>query len=294
MCATVASFILSGAFTNVAHACSTCGCGDPTLTALGVEKPYRNRIRASLAVQYRTDAVGVERIDRIRLAETRLDAQLAWAPHERVFLLLSVPTVWRSVEYVNLAKQSMFGLGNIELRAKFFVWQDRTFAPQHLLAFTAGIRFPTPDAQRGSDGKPLPPELQVGTQSFDPLAAISYAFFHAPWSLYASVQATYPTQTVDDYRVNPSMRTTVAVQYQVLSWLAPRVGIDSRIDGKAEEQDREARDSGGFIGYASVELLLSPIPDLLVFLSARYPVLNQLSGTHDEGGIYGGGVAHDF
>jgi len=31
-----------------ARACAVCNCGDPTLTAVGVEQPYRNRVRAGL------------------------------------------------------------------------------------------------------------------------------------------------------------------------------------------------------------------------------------------------------
>ena len=41
-----------------AWACSTCGCGDLTLTVMGSEKPYAGRLRAALELRHRTDAVG--------------------------------------------------------------------------------------------------------------------------------------------------------------------------------------------------------------------------------------------
>ena len=34
-----------GLVPRAARACATCNCGDPTLTATGVEKPYKNRVR---------------------------------------------------------------------------------------------------------------------------------------------------------------------------------------------------------------------------------------------------------
>src|SRR5437764_1267388 len=44
--------LLFGVLTSIqplpAWACASCGCGDPTLTAMGQEKPFKNRLRLAL------------------------------------------------------------------------------------------------------------------------------------------------------------------------------------------------------------------------------------------------------
>lgn len=279
-----------------ALACATCGCGDPTLTAMGTEKPFQNRLRASIDGRYRTDAIGREGVDRIRLREVRTDAQVAWAPHERVFLLATVPVLHRRIGYVNGGETSTFALGDVELRAKAFVYTDASFSPRHLYALTAGLKLPTGIRQRNeADGTYLPPEAQPGTGSWDPILGMSYAFFARPFAFYASVQGSAPLRgTGGDVRASPSARTTTALQYQATPWLAPRLGIDTRLDGRAYERGEPERDSSGFIGLLSSELLLSPGADLLVVLSVRVPVVQALAGHHDEGPILGAAVAYDL
>ena len=41
-----------------AAACASCGCGDPTLTATGVERPYRNRVRVAWEERYGSLTMG--------------------------------------------------------------------------------------------------------------------------------------------------------------------------------------------------------------------------------------------
>ncbi len=277
-----------------AYACATCGCGDPTLTALGVEKPYQNRVRASIEGRYRTDRIGAPNVDEINLHEQRIDVQGAWAPHERVFLLLTVPIMRREVSYVNLARKLTLGLGDVELRAKVFLYQDTSEMPRHLISAIGGVKFPTAPLQRDDTGKLLPIELQPGTGSVDPILGLSYAYFPRPWSAYASVQAFFPTKGTEGFRASAALRSTVAVQYQVTTWFAPRLAIDTRLDGKALEDGASSRDSSGFIGFLSPEVLVSPMTDLMLYASVRIPILQALNGYHREGAIYTVGAAVDF
>jgi hypothetical protein len=290
-CLLAAVLLLSG---RSAFACAVCGCGDPTITALGTEKPFRNRVRTSLELRHRSDTIGKAGEDALSLSEQRLDAQVAWAPHERVFLLVTVPALRREVSYVNLRREQSFGLGDVELRAKVFVWQDREKLPQHLLGASAGVKFPTAIDQRSGRGELLPIELQAGTGSFDPILGLSYAWFRFPVMIYASVNGTYPTKGRYAFRASPSLRFTAAAQYNVTSWFAPRIGIDARLDGKGEENGTLARDSGGFLGALSFEALFTPTQDLLVFVAVRVPVIQALLGFHQEGSYLSAGIAYDF
>ncbi len=293
-CVALSSSLFATTTAPPAAACAACGCGDPTLTTLGAEQPYAGRLRASLMAQLRSDDVGTPREDQLKLRELRFDASLAWAPHERLFLVATIPTLLRSVEYVNLAKETSFGLGDAELRAKGFIYRDRPFSPNHLVSLTAGIKLPTAPRQNDQNGEPLPLELQPGTGSFDPLAGASYAFFAYPWSAYASAQLAWPTGDGNGNRGSRSLRSTLAGQRQLTDVIALRVGADTRYDGKTIEEGSESPDSGGFIGFVLAEALVTPAPDVLLLASARLPVVNALDGDHEEGPFWSLGVAYDF
>ncbi len=277
---------------HAANACAVCGCGDPTLTALGVEKPYRNRVRLSLEFRHRTDAIGAPLVNQVRLFESRADVQVAWAPHERLFLLLTVPLLYRKTEAVNLAEDSTFGFGDLELRAKFFAFEDR--ARRHLLSFIAGVKMPTAPGIVDDRGQLLRNELQAGSGSVDPLFGIGYAYMPRPFSFYASLTGSLTTDGRSNARGSRSLRATTTLQRQWTPMVATRIGIDARVDTVAVEGGRVEPDSGGFIAFFSPEFLLSPSEDWLVWLSARIPTVNALTGFHHEGPVVSIGFARDF
>ncbi|MBC7792326.1 MAG: transporter, partial [Clostridia bacterium] len=232
-----AVLILLAGFLHIrtAHACSTCGCGDMTLTVMGSEKPYAGRLRAAVEVRHRTEAVGRENFNRQSLDEERIDAQLIWAPKSSLILMLDVPGLRRNVKYVNLAQRGTTALGEAEVRAKWFVYQDDPFTPSHLLAMTGGLKLPTARIERDSTGELLPIELQAGTGSVDPTLGIAYSYFADPWSFYASASGTWTTNGVEGYRGSRSLRTTTAIQHQITYTMAGRLGFDTRTDSTARE-----------------------------------------------------------
>lgn len=286
--------MLLGGTPKAASACAVCNAGDPTLTSMGAEQPYQGRLRPSFSLQYRTDEIGQPRIDQLKLSEQRLDINLAWAPQARLFVTGTMPVLRREVRYVNLAKRTMVGPGDAELRVKYFLWKDQDFGAKHLVAALLGVKLPTGQVEQGADGRTLPAELQPGTGSIDPLAGLSYAHFAWPWSVYASVQLFATTKGTEGMRASRSVRATAVAQWQATATVALRLGLDGRVDGKAIEDGRAERDSGGFIGFVSPEVLLSPALDWAILLSLHQPVVQALSGFHREGSIWSVGVAKDL
>ena len=71
--------------TPPARACVTCGCGDPTLTATGVEKPYKNRVRIGLEERFGSFSQGEPGAGE-HTWFLRSSLAGSWAPHERVTL----------------------------------------------------------------------------------------------------------------------------------------------------------------------------------------------------------------
>ncbi|HXU82704.1 MAG TPA: transporter [Polyangia bacterium] len=277
-----------------ARACASCACGDPTLAALGTERPLRNRLRAAVAFSHRALSVGDVGLDELRISEQRVDAHLAWAPHERLFLLASLPGLRREVTYRDGYHRATWGNGDAELRAKLFVFQDRAFAPRHLVAALAGLKLPTAVIDRRPGGAPDSSELQFSTGSVDPILGASYGFFAYPWSAYASGQLLWTREGTGGARASRSVSGTAAVQRHLLTAVAIRLAIDSRLDSQAREGGFPERHSGGFIAFASPEILVSPATDLVVSAWARLAFVNALAGRQQEPFVLGAGVGYDF
>lgn len=278
-----------------AHACATCTCGDPTLTTMGLQQPFAGRVRLSVELRYRQDAVGQVGLDRTELSERRASVAVAVAPWDWAMFSLVLPVMHRSVTDVSGADDTVFGLGDVELKARAIVFRDRSFAPQHLLGVLAGLRLPTAPLLQNSAGNYLDPELQAGTGSFDPSLGLSYAFFADPWSIYVSEQVVLPTGGRGDWRMGASLLGSHAVQYQFDPMWGVRLGANIRLDDRAKRYspNRVEPDTGGFVAYAAPALIVSPLTDLVLNLEVNVPVINALVGHHDEGFAVSLGVAFD-
>src|SRR5450755_1850918 len=73
-----------------ASACAVCGCGDATLTAVGVEKPYRNRLRVTLETRVGGETMG-SGDSYSSLLMTRTTLGVSYTPTPRLTLAAFLP-----------------------------------------------------------------------------------------------------------------------------------------------------------------------------------------------------------
>jgi hypothetical protein len=251
-------------------------------------------VRAGIDLVAQEESTGASGFDALIIDEQRTTLDLAWAPHERLSLLIGLPLIRRTMEYVNLATKRVVGVGDLELRARLTLWMDRAFSPRHLVSAIAGASLPITPAAQDAAGAPLAPELQAGTGTFAPTGGLAYAHFHYPWSEYASAVALLPINARAGARPSRSLRFTAASQRHIADWLAVQVALDARLDGAAREEGRADPNTGGAVVFASPELLLSPVADILVFGGVRVPIVQRLAGVHSAGPIWMAGVVCDF
>ena len=117
--------------TRRAAACASRGCGDPTLTAVGVEKPHKNRVRVAVEERYGSLSVG-EGVTHEHTEFLRSSLSVSWMPVKRLTIGVMVPWVTAWIKQASYARQLESGLGDIELAARMLVYQERGFAPHHL------------------------------------------------------------------------------------------------------------------------------------------------------------------
>ena len=277
-----------------ASACSTCQAGDPTLTIMGHGKPFEGRLRASLEFRYRTEDIGVPGVSSEELSEYRTSLGIAWTPHERMTLGLSVPMVGKQLALANQSEERSFFLGDIEVNARVFVWRDRHAMPRHLLGVVAGLRVPSAPELEDSAGVPLSFDAQAGNGAWVPSAGLWYGYFRHPFSLYLSSVGYFTAGGFGAFEAGDAWVNTLMAQWAPELPVALQLGFDTRAATRDVDAGVVDPDSGGFIGFLTPGIVFSPTEDLLLSVRVMIPVIDQLDGNHDEGVSVLAGVTYDL
>ncbi|WNG47241.1 transporter [Archangium minus] len=276
------------------RACATCACGDPTLTSMGTEQPFAGRLRFATQMRAWGMTTGQQAVDAVSLRELRMDLSVAYAPLSWLFLSATLPLQTRAVRDVSLARETAWGVGDMEISAKAFVFRDREFSPDHLFGVLVGARLPTSTTVRDANGRQLSLDAQLGTGSLDPLLGLSYSTFRADWSFFASATGYLPTRGREGFRAGPSLRTTLAAQYQPDPRWALHLALDGLLDGASDTHGVRDPVGSGVIAYLSPDVLFSPATDVVMSLGVRVPVLNFLHGNVRQLPILQAAVAYDL
>jgi hypothetical protein len=277
-----------------AAACAVCGAGDPTLTVMGTEKPFVGRLRLAADVKIGSLQVGTPGVDEVDLTEERFELAVAYAPRPTLFLSLALPVLHRDAFFRDGARVAFTGLGDVELRVKQFVWSGARGPYRHQAAIQGGLKLPTARVEGDAAGAALAAALQPGTGAITPFLGVFYGLSQGPWSLYASASLYLPFAVRAGPHATESFRTSASAQRQVGRRFAARLGIDTRLDGTAAADDKPDPNSGGFVGYLSPQLVVSPATDLILLVGAHFPLVQALQGFHREGAILSLGATYDF
>ncbi len=262
-----------------AWACAICNCGDPTITMIGQERPYRNRVRLALdnRVQAFSQGAGVLRRDLTVFQET---LQGSWAPHDRLLLGILLPWLVRA----DRAADTVIGLSDLEVSGRVVLFRDRRFASQHLISATVGVKTPTGPRRRDARGYFLPDDEQPGSGSWDPYVGLSYAAFPSDkWSTYLTAQGRYATANLQRHQRGSAVSVIASAQYQP----AMRVGLQLGLEVLWRDADRlpsraQVPDTGGTVLRFWPGLVLAPGGGVLVRAAVGVPVFEALRGAQSE------------
>lgn len=285
----------SGSFGfNHLYACATCLCGDPTLTFMGTEKPFPNRLRIATELSYRSEQVGIEGINHRDIEELRLQVGLAYTLSERLSLAVRWPWVHKQLHEVNLAHSDTHHLGDAEISAKFFAYQDRQMRPRHLAGFLGGIRLPTATEQ-SAQGQTLDLDVQAGAGNWLIHGGGWYGQYRYPWFFHASsVVREAINNGFQEFSEGTAVLTTLLAQYAYSPHFAVQGGLDSRWSQKHRYAGESDPNSGGWIVFFTPGVVLHLAEDLLLNLSIQWPLVKQLHGQHQEETTFQIGLVYDF
>jgi hypothetical protein len=287
--------LLAAAGARRAAACASCGCGDPTLTATGVERPYRNRIRLAIEERYGSTSMGDGTYgDRTDFLRSSLAA--SWSPARRVTIAALLPWVSSWIANGSRPRAEVQGLGDLELSARAVAFAERSFAPHHVLWLGGGLKMPTGYHTTDSQGYPVPDDDQPGSGSWDPFAGVTYGWFSGGLlSFFASTAGRYTTRGWHGYRRGSTVAGSMALQLQPWSWGALQLGADvSWQQSDTLGNGATMPNTGGTVGYLALAVLVNPWRDLLVRLVTDAPLVTELRGVQSVGPQVALQLSYDF
>ncbi len=287
-----------------AQACAACACGDPTLTVMGMGKPFTGRLRLSLEETLTAESSGgvakatggpnsqalEPAVDRMR-ARTALAVSAVVAPR----LTLSAEVAWTVARSVAAGAHPLWtaGLSDATVRGRFLVFQDRAFVPRHLVSLTGGYRVPSPFAVQGAGDAAVGVDDQpsLGAHVFE--AGLLYSAFPTgvfrPFSAFVSARAFAATPGFDHTLPGPGVGATVTGQFQPTPVAAIQMGIDTRSTLAAVDtrtlgaKDPTVLSPAGHVAMAHVGIVFSPMTDLILRLLVRAPLIDTRAPTVQEG-----------
>ena len=284
---------LAAALPSYAWACSTCKCGDYTITLLGSEKPYAGRLVAAIDYLLRSESAG-EGLEKQDTDEQRLTLGLAYSFNQDWTLAVQVPFVHKEISSLDLSRQEAEGLGDIDLTARWVAFRSADgVSGRHLAGLRGGVRLPTAD-QVHDHGELLDIDVQPDAGATAPNLGAWYAFFSYPW--FASASATYfhYTEGHQNFHGGDVGLVSVLGQYALTQTLALQLGVDARQAGKNEFSGVPDPDSGGFLAMGSAGLVWRIGDDLVLSGGGQVELVEHLNGTQQEDPTLRLGISYDF
>lgn len=260
-----------------ARACASCGCGDPTLTALGVERPFKNRVRLSLEQRLGSHRMGGD--DNL-IARTAVGA--SWSPTAWLTVLGVLPMLVVRTSAQGAPDRTVIGLGDLELVGRAVVFRERRFAPRHQLSLIAGVKAPTGPRVSDSSGYPAPDDTQPGSGSWDPIVGASYVHYGAA-TAYASLTGRVTTAGYRGYQRGAGLGASAATQLPLIASLSAVLQADlGYTAADVLPGGAAAPNTGGTLLAFTPGLLWSPRKDWLVRAAVQLPLLQRWSGRQSE------------
>ena len=270
-----------------------CDCGDPTITAVGVEKPKKNRVRLALDERFGEHTMGTG-IAQSQSWTLRSSLLVSYSPLDRLTLAASVPLVseWVSMPAMPAAgRQNITGLGDAELSARGVVWRNRRYSPSHLVSLVGGMKFPTAPRITDGAGYPYAEDDQPGSGSFDPFAGVAYGWFGDKFATFASASYRLTTDGRHGYRRGMSVGGSAGVQYQPHAKVAVGLAADVRwaaadtmpnVDAMQVPMRADVPDTGGAMLALTPSVTVAPVERWQLRLAMQVHMGEWLYGAQSE------------
>lgn len=263
-----------------ASACASCGCGDPTLTAMGFEKPFKHRIRIALETR---GGLHADPSSDERTLISRTTLSVSYSPTAWLSAAAQLPFAAAVTEAPTRQSRSVYGLGDLELMVRVLPLRDRRFAPRHLAGGLVGLKFPTGPRRTDSTGYPAPEDMQPGSGSWDGLFGLGYSYFGSAVAFFFSLSYRLTSPGYRDVLRGASLGGTALLQVPLGRRLALQGGLEAGLTERTRlAPEVWAPNRGGFLLSLSYGAVLALRPDWLLRLLVQSPIVQHWVGSQWE------------
>lgn len=260
--------------------CASCGCGDPALTAMGMEKPFTHRVRLSLEQRAGVHSSPAQQ-ERTLISRTALSG--SYSPTAFLSFAALLPFFAAHTQTGQKESRTVYGIGDFELMARGLIFRDRSFSPRHLVGVLAGIKTPTGPRRTDSSGYPASSDMQPGSGSWDGLFGAQYSYFGESVALLLSASYRLSGTGYVDYRRGSVLGATAVVQIPVVRSVAINLGMDTSWTAQSVLSSGVlAPNTGGLLASLTYGVLIAVRPDWLLRFQLQTPVIQRFVGSQAE------------
>ncbi|MCK5770710.1 hypothetical protein [Algiphilus sp.] len=275
-----------------ALACSTCKCGDYSITLLGAEKPYAGRLRTAFDLLARSETQGAG-LNARETEELRSTIGLSYAVSDDLTVAAQLPWVRKTLDDGNLASQEAEGFGNIDLIGWWVLHRSGEPVVRHLAGVRFGVRLPTTDQVR-EGGSRLDIDVQPDAGAIAPNLGGWYRYYRFPWMLTVSGVAFVYGDGHQGFSPGDAYTASLLGQYAINADWALQAGLDARHSGRNRFSGVTDPDSGGTLAALYAGVAARFLGELSISAGAQVPVLDDLNGAQDEDASLRLSLAYDF
>lgn len=273
--ALILALLVVGWAPRASRACASCGCGDPTLTAMGIEKPFKNRVRLSLE-QRMGGHQDRSLNERTLISRTTLSG--SWSPAAWLTFAAALPMVAGELSQLSQLGQlreprdarRVIGLGDLDLYVRGLVYRDRRFAPRHIVGVLGGLKFPTGPRVRDSSGYPATDDFQPGSGSWDPIFGANYGYF-GDLGVFVSFSYRHSTTGRNEYRRGSQLGISAFVQRSVHRVVSLGAGLELSHTQSDELRGAVLPATGGTVLALVPQALIALRTDWLLRVALQLP-----------------------
>lgn len=278
----LAVFLASGLFPAAAHACAACGCGDPSVSEIGIPDTDRGGVIAGVGLDLRHDVSGGDRID-----EARTSLVGIWTLTPELQLYGRLPWSHRTV-----GSRELSGLADAEIGAHLVL--ARRAGLSHGQSITLQTQLTLPSGVRhGSDL-----DFATGNGAATTQFGLGWFAHRREWRYYASAAWRHALAPAPEFTPGDVRLANAGVQRP----------FGERIDGTLEINARDASrdrwplgtpvpDTGGTVAYLTPGFLatLGPVErKWFVRASVQIPVFRSVYGNQVPGPVLQAGFFKSF
>jgi hypothetical protein len=277
-----------------ARACSTCKCGDYSISLFGAEKPFARRFRVGVDYLHRSEAQGDPGVLARKTDEQRLLLGLSYNLTEDFSFALQAPFVRKQIRDSSLARQDAEGFGDVDLIGRWTLVRKGGVSGRHFAGLRFGVRLPTTEQVRDGNGDKLDIDVQPDAGATAPNLGGWYAYFRFPWFFTAT--ATYFSfgDGRQDFSPGDAFVVSSLGQYGLGQSLALQLGLDARHSQKNRFSGITDNDSGGTLAMAFGGVAVRVLDELVISAGVQLPLIDRLNGFQEEDPVYRVGLVYDF